>query len=292
MFDTIAEISPDSISLYLKREISATLPDTADVGFSLLEIIPTNQSHVQFDVDSIMAAAASASSSVSGGFSGVLLPAFQTIHTILFLLFLFCLAALSFWSNKEGMFFVSNFKELFSDGSGRKSIYKEQVTASSIWGGIYLVFQTVLVATMVLFYALFSMGGTDSIAMSDPLLFGLIFSGILLLVIVKYLVYRLTGYVFPEWGFSAWTGRYFSLVGMAGLLMYIPAMFYIFTPEFSNIALIALLVLFFVVVIIIFRNLLVIFVKNKTGLLNYFLYLCAIEIVPLFLLYKGVIVLM
>lgn len=284
MFDTIAEIIPDSLSLYLKREVIAELPDPAGTGFSLVEVIPISDNRVAFDTLATMMPA----EKMFHGFPGAALSGTNLLGTIFFLFFLFCLVGLSFWSNKEGAYFAANLKKLFVYDAMQRSAYKEQVTTSGIWSGVFMVFQAVLLITMILFAALVRTGAFEQMSMSGILLFSLLYFSILLLILIKYLVYRLTDYVFPEWGFSAWHEQFFSLIGMTGLLIFIPALFYIFTPEFSKETVFLLLIVFFTIMVVIFRNLLVIFVKNKIGVLNYFLYLCAIEIVPLFLLYKGV----
>lgn len=103
------------------------------------------------------------------------------------------------------------------------------------------------------------------------------------------MVYRIIGYIFPEWGLEEWTEKYFRVVELVGVLIFIPAMFFVFVPEYAKTALFLLIIIFFIIMMVVFWNLLNVFAKNKVGLLNYFLYLCAIEIVPFFLIYKGVV---
>ena len=285
VFDTIPQILPDSVSYFLKEEIAEVQPDSFNIGFSEFEYLATDSSAVRFDVDAI---AASFSQEVIHGFNGIRLPAFQSVHDIFFLLLLLCLALLAFFSKIEGSYFLAKFKEFFFTKSGRRSVYRDQVTASSAWGTAFLTFQFVLLSTMIAFSMVSSMDGGLKEMFHPVVVFSMLFSGLLLLVLLKYLVYRITDFVFPEWRFGEWVDKFFTLIGFGGLLLFIPTLFYVFTPEYEDAALFLIFIVIFIVLFVILRNLLNIFVKNRIGLLNYFLYLCAVEIVPFFLLYKGV----
>lgn len=285
MFDTIPIILPDSVPLYLKNEIAEVEPDTINIGFSSFEYVLTDSTAVRFDADAL---SASVSHEVVDGFLGIRLPAFHAVQDAFFILFLVSLALLAFFSKIEGSYFLAKFKELFFTKSGRRSVYRDQVTATSIWGGVFLTFQSVLIAAMVAFTMIVSFSGEVKVAGFHPaIVFLILFFALLLLVLLKFMVYRITDFIFPEWRFMEWVDKFFTLVGFGGILLYIPALFYVFTSEYVEVSFILILIVFFIVLFVILRNLLNIFVKNRIGILNYFLYLCAVEIVPLFLLYKG-----
>ena len=69
--------------------------------------------------------------------------------------------------------------------------------------------------------------------------------------------------------------------------MFIPALFYIFTPQYRIISIAVLILLFIISRIGLIWEALSIFVKNRIGFLYFIVYLCAVEIAPYFLLYKG-----
>jgi hypothetical protein len=142
--------------------------------------------------------------------------------------------------------------------------------------------------TIVSFTFFWDKGISGLSLMEMMLLFLATFLGILLFLAIKYLVYRLIDYIFIEWRLGEWTGKYFRIVELLGVLIFVPAMFFVFVPEFSKVVLFLLIIIFFIIMCVVFWNLLNVFAKNNVGLLNYFLYLCAIEIVPFFLIYKGV----
>jgi len=277
VFDTIPQIPADSVSL----------SDSIRVGFSSFEYIPTDSTRIFFDIDTT--AVTALSGQMMQGFSGTLLPFSQTIQSIFFLFFSSCFVILAFWFNKEGPTLAANFRNIFSGGVRRRAIFKEEITTTGVWSEFFLIFQTILILAIILFVFLWDKGISGLSAKNMIFLFLAIFFGILLFISVKYLVYRIIGYIFPEWGLEEWTEKYFRVVELVGVLIFIPAMFFVFVPEYAKTALFLLIIIFFIIMMVVFWNLLNVFAKNKVGLLNYFLYLCAIEIVPFFLIYKGVV---
>lgn len=286
MFDTTPEIPIDSVSFYLRNDTVVQKTDSLRVGFSSFEYLHTDSTRLFFQTDSTVVLAAR--EQLAQGFSGIPLPFSQTIQSVFFLLFVLCFVFLAFWFNKEGPTLIANFKNIFSGGVRNRTVFKEQITATGTWSELFLVLQTVLISTIVFFTFSWSRGVSAFSLQKAAVLFGAVFLGILLFVVVKYLVYRLIDYVFAEWGMSEWTEKYFRVVELSGLLIFIPALIYVFVPEYDKIALYSLFIVFFIIAVVVFWNLLNIFAKNKIGLFNYFLYLCAIEIVPFFLIYKGV----
>lgn len=135
--------------------------------------------------------------------------------------------------------------------------------------------------------------GSDMSFSNDNIykLIGYVFGGVLFFVLFKYLLYRLINYTFPDWKLDEWISQYFIVIGAIGLAIFFPALFLTFTPEYFSVSLWGLIAVVAVILFFYYKNLLIIFVKNNIGLLNYFLYLCAIEIVPLVMIYKGGIIL-
>ncbi|MDO5665028.1 MAG: DUF4271 domain-containing protein [Bacteroidia bacterium] len=261
--------------------------DSIRVGFSSFEYIPTDSTRFFFNIDTT--AVTTSSEQMMQGFSGDLMPFSQTIQSVFFLMFIFCFVVLAFWFTKEGPMLAANFKNIFSGGMRSRTIFKEEITVSGIWSEIFFIFQAILIFTIVAFTFSWDIGISDLSMKNLLLAFLVTYFGILFFITLKYLVYRIIDYIFVEWGIGEWTEKYFRVVELSGILVFIPAMFYMFVPEYKRIALFSLIIIFFIITLVVFWNLLNIFAKNRIGLLNYFLYLCAIEIVPFFLLYKGVV---
>lgn len=278
---------PERIPQIPVDDVIGQSSDSIRVGFLSFEYIPTDNTGLFFNVDSSTFSVSSGQ--MPEGFSGVLLPFSQTVHSVFFLFFTFCFVIVAFWFNREGLTLVANFRNIFSGGMRRRTIFKEEITTTGIWSEFFLIFQTILILTVVFFTFFWDKGISGLSVKNMVLVFLAVFLGILLFLSIKYLVYKLIGYIFIEWGISEWTEKYFRVVELMGVLIFIPAMFFVFVPGYAKIALFLLIIIFFIIMMVVFWNLLNVFAKNKVGLLNYFLYLCAIEIVPFFLLYKGVV---
>ena len=278
---------PDRIPQIQVDNVIGQSSDSIRVGFLSFEYIPTDNTGLFFNVDS--STFSISSGQIPEGFSGVLLPFSQTVQSVFFLFFAFCFVIVAFWFNREGPTLAANYRNIFSGGVRRRTIFKEEITTAGIWSEFFLIFQTILILTIVFFTFFWDKGISDLSVKNKVLVFLAAFLGILLFLSIKYLVYRLIGYVFTEWGMGEWTEKYFRVVELMGVFVFIPAMFFVFVPEYAKIALFLLIIIFFIIMMVVFWNLLNVFAKNKVGLLNYFLYLCAIEIVPFFLLYKGVV---
>jgi hypothetical protein len=85
-----------------------------------------------------------------------------------------------------------------------------------------------------------------------------------------------------------WINRYYRLVELMGILLFLPTLFYVFMPELRNDIAMFFLFIFIMSRIAILFGLLNIFVKNKIGGFYFFVYLCGTEIAPYILFYKGV----
>mgnify|MGYP000851660510 FL=1 len=278
---------PERIPQIPVDDVIGQSSDSIRVGFLSFEYIPTDNTGLFFNVDSSTFSVSSGQ--MPEGFSGALLPFSQTVHSVFFLFFTFCFVIVAFWFNREGLTLVANFRNIFSGGMRRRTIFKEEITTTGIWSEFFLIFQTILILTVVFFTFFWDKGISGLSVKNMVLVFLAVFLGILLFLSIKYLVYKLIGYIFIEWGISEWTEKYFRVVELMGVLIFIPAMFLVFVPGYAKIALFLLIIIFFIIMMVVFWNLLNVFAKNKVGLLNYFLYLCAIEIVPFFLVYKGVV---
>src|SRR5690606_16802811 len=83
--------------------------------------------------------------------SGDSLPFSSLFQTIFFLIFLLCILLFAFFYNMEGSSFQDNFRNVFMPGKAATLLRKEQVTITEAWGELFLIFQTMLIATVVIF---------------------------------------------------------------------------------------------------------------------------------------------
>lgn len=278
---------PIEFPKYWLDDVIGQLSDSIQAGFSSFEYIPTDNTRFFFDVDTSVVTVSSGQ--MLEEFSGLLLPFSQTVQSVFFLFFAFCFVIISFCFNREGPTLAANFRNIFSGRVRRQTIFKKEITTTGIWSEFFLIFQTILILTIVFFTFFWDKGISGLSVKNMVLVFLAVFLGIFLFLNIKYLIYKLIGYVFTECGMGEWTEKYFRVVELMGVFVFIPAMFFVFVPEYAKIALFLLIMIFFIITMVVFWNLLNVFAKNKVGLLNYFLYLCAIEIIPFFLVYKGVV---
>lgn len=291
MFDTIPYIYSSFDSTYVLRS-SIDESATKDIGLHLepFNYLPTSESNLYFDVSAPVADGSF--NTLVDGIAGVPILFSTNIQNLMFILFACCFVLLSIITRQEGSMFLLNFKNVLSLRSQRRSAFKDQITIAGVWVGVFLVFQTILLLSIGAASLLWTNRYAISILFSDihQLLIAL-FVGIFLFVISKYILYRSINYIFPDWGLKSWTSQFFTVIGMMGLLIFFPTLLLVFSPELSEISIWLIVGILGAILFFFYRNLLIVFVKNNIGLLNYFLYLCAIEIVPLFLIYKGGIIL-
>lgn len=279
MYNPILHTASDTIPFHLKRVEESI--DTFSIGFTPFDYIPTNQQRIHFDVDSVVDA-------MGSRIEGVPLMFSSTIHNTIFIVFLCCFLLLAIFTRREGVHFVSNLKAIISFSAKNRSAFKEQITISSVWVNVYLVIQTLIISSIAIAAILFYKSDPTLLVVDNMfLLLGYLFVGILLFVLIKYVIYVVIDYTFPDWKLKEWFSQYFTVIGVLGLAMFFPVLLVTFAPELFSIAMWLLLCVLSVVIFFYYRSLLIVFVKNNIGLLNYFLYLCAIEIVPLFLIYRA-----
>ncbi|MDR1742464.1 MAG: DUF4271 domain-containing protein [Dysgonamonadaceae bacterium] len=278
--DTI--IVTDTIPYSIVRDSVNRISDSDSLSFAFSE-------NNAFQTDSI--AFVGTVNDFSSGFSGKPFAESQFWGSIFFILFTLSLLLFSMVFRSGGASLTGNFKNLFSFGNRKKTVYKEQITTSEAWGGFFLLSQAALNISMVAFIGFWNMGISSMTLNMQFLLFGGMLLSFALFLSIKYGVCRLIGFILPELEMDDWIEKYIWGVEVLGIFSFLPSLFFIYLPEYREIALILLLIIIFISFVAIFGNLLTIFVKNKIGFLYFIVYLCAVEIAPLFVLYRGVVLL-
>lgn len=254
--------------------------DTVQKGFTSFDFAPIDRSNLTFDVDSIVGQSAFAER-----ISGVPVTVPSSVSDVFFAVFCVSFILLAIVTHKESTIFQYYFSSLFSKKS--RTGFKEQITIQRLWTSLLFVVQTAGISSVVVTFMLMKNDfvGFYAYDVYSVLLF--VFVGIMLFIGAKYIIYRLIDYIFPDWGLGDWVSQFFTYIGVVGLVAYLPSLMFVFSNEYASIAIWLIIASLIAISFVYYRNLFVIFVKNNIGVLNYFLYLCAIEIVPLFLLLKG-----
>lgn len=279
--DTIQNTLP----YYLKSGVEKAVPDSLQMSFGQYDFFSTDTTRLFFDFEN---SAVFPMQLFPAGTIGTPMPFSLWIHSIFFLLFLFCFILYAFIFRWEGAALKGDLKSIFTFGKYSTSTHKSQVTKTEIWGEFYLILQTLILFSILIFSWLWSNGFSVYPAGVQSLVFAGIFAGLSLLIYMKILGYRLVGTFFLKEDMKEWVTYYSRMMEILGIAFFLPAVFYVYLHEIRNIILIALVVLFFISRLVIYIELLNIFVKNKIGPFYFFVYLCGTEIAPYLILYKGV----
>ncbi|MDF9831175.1 DUF4271 domain-containing protein [Parabacteroides sp. PF5-6] len=226
------------------------------------------------------------------GYIGIQIGEYQLVKDVIFaiLLFLFLTFALIF--NSHFRQFSKMMKNVVHVKQ-RQSLF--EVTLGNIKENqwlfhIFMIFQALLLCALFAYYAGITILQLPVGSLKTILsCIGISLAVITLFYFFKQGIYRLFGWTFadPE-RTKLWKINYIATIESGGILFY-PLIILSF---FSNIQPIFSLLLFFFLYIlcrfVIFYKSIRIFQIKEDGLLFFFLYLCAQEIMPLFLLFKGV----
>ncbi|MDR2627259.1 MAG: DUF4271 domain-containing protein [Dysgonamonadaceae bacterium] len=206
----------------------------------------------------------------------------------IFLVFLCCFLTISFTFSRSKQLIDSMFKEVFSTRP-RQSIFYE-TTGNDLLTKLFFLIQFVTIAS-VFFFTCFSHKTTVEI----PLESTFICIGFFCLLIACYLLYKWMGYYviihifFDKLRGALWMEYWSALIFFSGLAMFLPAIFIYFIPGFYDLHFYVILSFFLISRIFLVYKAYTIFFNEINSLHYLFLYLCAQEIAPLFLMYKGMI---
>lgn len=118
---------------------------------------------------------------------------------------------------------------------------------------------------------------------------GALAGGIALGLGLKLLLYQLTGYIFFDRArLSAWIDAYLLVVFYWGIVLFPGLLLLVFTDLTPDAGLYMFAFLLVSTKILLFYKWFKLFFNNHDRLLLLILYFCALEIIPLFLLYKGI----
>lgn len=288
--DTIA--LADSIPFFLQKKALALQPDSGLQQFVFskpYEVIATDSQNLFFRKDS--AALVSTVERSDPGFAGKPLVQPSFWESVFFLLFALCFVLFSVVFRRGGQSLVGNFKHLLNFGSRNKWVYKEQITISEVWGELFLVFQALLIISMAAYIGMWNPTVGSEPPKWQLLLFLALFLSLTLFLVFKYGVYKIMGFVLPELGLGEWSEKYLRVIEVLGIFLFLPALFFIYLPQYRAATLIFIGILFFIGLVLVFVGLQGIFVKNKIGFLYFIVYLCGVEIAPFLVLYKGAVLL-
>lgn len=261
------------------------VPEETDSGvmnFGDFEFLPTSGHHLFFDVDSAV--------TLTGQFAptGMPLPHSSFVESLIFLLLLLSMVIFSLIFRKEGMALTANFRHIFSLGRPVQWVHKEQVTLTEAWGEFFMVVQTIVVLSILLFSYMWERGLSTLSFTGYSLHFLLLFAALSVFIALKLLIYKIIGTFFLQKEMKRWITQYTRIVELLGLILFLPAIIYLYLHEFREVTLFFLVIVFLMSRLVIAVALFNIFADNKVGSFYFFVYLCGTEIAPYILFYEGV----
>ncbi len=242
----------------------------------------------QSQQDSLFARQYTAAQAATEGLSGIPLPYQLRTDSAVVLLLLVCFLLTSSILARGKKYIIQKSKHFLSVGT--RVTYSDEAPASDTRYTLVLVAQTCMLVGFFIY---------DYFSDHDPLLFERVPRGLLLAtyilatagyLFVKWIIYTfVNGVFFTGAQNKAWQTAYFSVIAGAGLVLYPVALVLVsvgispeILPFFYAFVIIITKILFFYKSISNFFN-------SFRGSLHLILYLCALEIIPDFIAWKGVI---
>jgi len=204
-----------------------------------------------------------------------------------FVLFLICfLIIVSIISNRD-KFFLSLFSRLYRNND-RNSMFYESVTNETL-NKIFLCLQTILLMSIIAYCYAVHENYLSITTLTEMLLFiGKISLTLIIFFLYKFVTYSAIGVIFfKKETMIQWNDDFFSLISINGIFLFLPALFLFYVETYYTFCINFLIFYLFLNMLFIFYKIYTLFFFKKQHLLYFILYLCAQEIIPLYLVYRG-----
>jgi len=206
-----------------------------------------------------------------------------------FILFFICFFIIVSVIGKRNKFVLSMFSELYRN-KDRQNMFKETLTNETL-NKYVLSFQTVILVSIVIYcYA------THAYLLSmNSLAQMLLFVGKIVLLLVAFLVYKSLSYsivgaiFFKKESVIQWNSDFFSLISLNGILLFLPTILLFYVEAAYTVCIYFMFFYLIFNLFFIFYKTYTLFFPGKQGLLYFILYLCSQEMIPLYLVYRGVV---
>ncbi len=154
---------------------------------------------------------------------------------------------------------------------------------------LLLILQTCILAGICIFNYFINARPELGAQVPPYILPGIYIAVCLLYFFLKWIVYSFLGWIFFNGNQTTlWIESYFTLLYYLGFALFPFVLFFIYFDLSFQIGIITGLILVFFVKLLMFYKWLKFFCNNLHGILLLILYFCALEIIPCFMLYRGV----
>ena len=213
------------------------------------------------------------------------------ISNWIFCIFLIMLVLFGSIGRKIGLF-QSIAGEIFAVKERKNTFYGS--TMDEWYGKLLLCLQTCILLSIFLYKV---STNNSNIILNTPI-GALIFIGITTLILciflfAKWAAYYLVGIVFyNKSAVKIWITNFFSIIAFSGVILFIPVLLYFYVDFVDEFCFAFVAIYLLLLIVFITYKSFVLFFHKPSDLLNLFLYLCAQEIIPLFLLWKTLVIIM
>jgi hypothetical protein len=205
-----------------------------------------------------------------------------------FVLFLFCFFISMQLLGKRIRLFSSMLHGIFRERN-RQSIFTEPVD-NEFLTKILLCLQTVILTAIIIYCTLFHSKDIPFETIAQQLFWTL---GSVSLLIIIFFLYKFASNVlignvfFPKENVLLLNFNLFSIISLSGFVLFIPTLLMFYVSNAYYFCFYFNIIYFLFIEILMIYKIYVIFFHHKSLLLYFILYLCAQEIVPLYLSYKA-----
>lgn len=224
---------------------------------------------------------------LSNDLTETLLPQRVDIYNWGFIVFLFCFLSLVYFFGKDRRLVTVMFENIFTKNRDESS--SEQNNNYTL-KSIFLNIQTIILSAIFIFcsfshYSLIEGDNIDYFAKASIVSFIVIF----IFLLYKFISTNLIGYVFfNKRQITIWNNQHLSIISLGSLLLFPSVLTMFYVKEAFIFCFYFNLTCFFLMLLLSFRSTFFTFFAQKGLSLYFILYLCAQEIVPLYLFFRVI----
>ena len=206
-----------------------------------------------------------------------------------FILFFICFFIIVTAVSKGNKFLLFMFNGLYRN-KDRHSMFYETVT-NETFHKFFLSFQTVLLLSILFYcYAVHEYLLLITSLTQMFLFIGKISLLLIVFLLYKFLTYSIIGVIFfKKETVIQWNDVFFSLISLNGILLFLPTLILFYVEAAYTFCIYFMIFYLIFNLFFIFYKIYALFFHKKQRLLYFILYLCTQEIIPLYLVYRGIV---
>jgi len=206
-----------------------------------------------------------------------------------FIIFLCCFLLIVFVLGKEPHLIKYVLEELFKRKE-KSNLFTESLSHTLSYK-LLLSLQNTIISTLFIYVIAKHYSYINDLSLQFFFEFSInAFILVFIFFLYKIATTNIIGYVFfQKEQINQWNENFYSILSLSGLCLFFPILLAFYDGAFFSFGLyFSLFILFFSFLLLNYRTYITFF-QQKNSLLNFILYLCAQEIIPIYIIYKGII---